>query len=84
MGVPGRMIRVQNVSFDICRTKMKHARFMVINPYNGMIVMLAHGNLSFSGEVPGDSVWHGNRGPDTPTVGLTRHKRRSCKATNAL
>jgi hypothetical protein len=44
MDVPGRMLRVQNVSFDICRTNMKHARFMVVDPNDGMIVMLAHGN----------------------------------------
>ena len=37
MDVPGRMIRVQNESFDVCRAEMEHARFMVINPNDGMI-----------------------------------------------
>ena len=45
MDVPGRMIRVQNESFDLCRAKMEHARFMMVDPNNGMVVMLAH-NIS--------------------------------------
>src|ERR1700686_2160158 len=48
MDVPGRMIRVQNESFDVCRAEMEHARFMVINPNDGMIVVLVHGIGSFS------------------------------------
>ena len=43
MDVLGRMIRVQNESFDICRAEMEHPRFMVIDPNDGMMVMLAHG-----------------------------------------
>jgi hypothetical protein len=42
MDVPGRMIRVQNESFDVRRAEMEHARLMVIDPNDGMIVMLAH------------------------------------------
>jgi len=30
---------------------MKHTRFMVIDPNDGMIVMLAHGIKSFSGDL---------------------------------
>jgi hypothetical protein len=47
MDMPGRMIRVQNEPFDVCRAEMEHARFMVINPNDGMIVMLAHGKVLF-------------------------------------
>jgi hypothetical protein len=42
MDVLGRMIRVQNEAFDICWAEMEHPRFMVIDPNDGMIVMLAH------------------------------------------
>src|ERR1700722_12663530 len=42
MNVPGRMIRVQNEPFDVCRAEMEYARFMVIDPNDGMVVMLAH------------------------------------------
>jgi hypothetical protein len=48
MDVPGRMIRVQNESFDVRRAEMEHPRFVVIDPNDGMIVMLAHGISSFS------------------------------------
>ena len=37
------MIRVQNESFDICWAEMEHPRFMVTDPNDGMMVMLAHG-----------------------------------------
>ena len=47
MDVPGRMIRVQNESFDIRRAEMEHPRFMVIDPNDCMIVMLAHGISPF-------------------------------------
>jgi hypothetical protein len=43
MYVLGRMIGVQNESFDVCRAEMEHPRFMVIDPNDRMIVMLAHG-----------------------------------------
>jgi hypothetical protein len=43
MDVPGRVFGVQNESFDVRRAEMEHARFMVIDPNDGMIVMLAHG-----------------------------------------
>jgi hypothetical protein len=46
--VPGRTIRVQNELFDVRRAEMEHARFMVIDPNDGMKVMLAHGNVLFS------------------------------------
>jgi hypothetical protein len=42
------MIRVQNEPFDVRRAEMKHPRFMVIDPNDGMIVMLAHGIGPFS------------------------------------
>jgi hypothetical protein len=42
MDVLGRMIGVQNVSFDIGRAKMEYACFMVIDPNDCMIVMRAH------------------------------------------
>jgi hypothetical protein len=35
-------IRAQNESFDVGRAEMEHARFMVIDPDDGMIVMFAH------------------------------------------
>jgi hypothetical protein len=47
MDVPGRMIRVLNESFDVGQAEMEHARFMVIDPYDGMIVLLAHGISPF-------------------------------------
>jgi hypothetical protein len=42
MDVLGRLIRVQNQSFDVCRAEMEHPRLTVIDPNDGMIVMLAH------------------------------------------
>jgi hypothetical protein len=48
MDVPGRMIRVQNESLDVRGAEMEHARFMVIDPNDRMIVMLAHGRVLFS------------------------------------
>ena len=33
---------MQNQTFDVCRIEMEHARFMVIDPNDGVIVMLAH------------------------------------------
>jgi len=42
MNVLGRMVGMQNQSFDICRIEMEHAGFTMINPDNGMIVRLAH------------------------------------------
>ena len=47
MDVLGRMIRVQNELFDICRAEMEHPRFMVIDPNDGMMVMLDSWNSSF-------------------------------------
>ena len=43
MDMPGRMIRLQNEPFYIRCVEVKHARFMVIDPNDGMIVMFAHG-----------------------------------------
>jgi hypothetical protein len=51
MDVPGGVIRVQHQSFDICRAEMEHARFMVIDPNNGMIVMVAHWTSPFFGDM---------------------------------
>jgi hypothetical protein len=48
--VLGRMILVQNESFDVRRAEMEDARFMVVDPNDRMIMMLAHGNKSFSGD----------------------------------
>jgi len=47
MDVPGRVVRVQDQSFNICRAEMEHARFVVINPNHGMEVMLVHGWVLF-------------------------------------
>ena len=47
MDVSGRMIRMQNEFFDVCRAEMECARFMVIDPDDSMIVMLAHTTSSF-------------------------------------
>ena len=43
MDVPGGMIRVQDESFDVRRTEMEHAGFMMIDPNDRVIVVLAHG-----------------------------------------
>lgn len=43
MDMPGRVIGMQNKLIDVCRAEMKHPRFMVIYPNNGMIVVLIHG-----------------------------------------
>ena len=42
MDVLGRIFRVQNKSLDVGRADMEHPRFMVIDPNDGVIVMLAH------------------------------------------
>jgi hypothetical protein len=42
-GCAWSIIRMQDESFDVCRAEMEHARFMVIDPNDGMIAMLAHG-----------------------------------------
>jgi hypothetical protein len=58
MDVPGRMIRVQNKPFDVGRTDMKHARFMVIDPDDGVIVMRGHDGSAFlkiAGSIAGDA-----------------------------
>jgi hypothetical protein len=39
--VLSRLIRVQNESFDVCWAEMEHPRLAVIDPNDGMIVMLA-------------------------------------------
>src|ERR1700674_5233695 len=43
MDVLGRVVRVQDKSFNIRWAEMEHTRFVVINPNDGMEVMLAHG-----------------------------------------
>jgi len=40
--VSGRMIGVQHEFFYIGWAEMKHARFVVIDPYDGMVVMVRH------------------------------------------
>ena len=42
MDVTGRMIRVQNESFNVGRAEMEHASFMVIDPNDRMMVMDRH------------------------------------------
>jgi hypothetical protein len=34
--VPGRIVGMQDQSFDICRTEMKYSGFQMINPDNGI------------------------------------------------
>jgi len=63
MDVLGRMIRVQNEAFDICWAEMEHPRFMVIDPNDGMIVMLAHGI---------SSLWRSTKHEDRRPDGRTR------------
>jgi hypothetical protein len=46
--VLGGMVRVQNELLDVRRAEMEHARFMVIDPDDGMKVVLAHGKILFS------------------------------------
>jgi hypothetical protein len=36
MDVPSRVF-LQSESFDVCRAEMEHARFMVIDPNDGMM-----------------------------------------------
>jgi hypothetical protein len=47
MNVRGRMIGVQNQSFDVCWAEVEYARFMVIDPNDGVVVMLTHGRSPF-------------------------------------
>jgi hypothetical protein len=47
MDVSGRVVRVQDKSFNICWAEMEHTRFVVINPNDGMEVMLIHGRVLF-------------------------------------
>jgi hypothetical protein len=42
MDMPGRMIRLQSDPLYIRCVEMKHARFMVIDPDNSVIVVRAH------------------------------------------
>src|SRR5580692_5319126 len=42
MDMPGRMIRLQNEPLYIRCVEMKHARFMVIDPDDSVIVVRAH------------------------------------------
>ena len=47
MDVPGRVVWVQDKSFNIGWAEMEHTRFVVINPNHGMEVMLGHGRVLF-------------------------------------
>ena len=47
MDVPGRVVGVQDKSFNISWAEMEHTRFVVINPNHGMEVMLVHGWVLF-------------------------------------
>jgi hypothetical protein len=51
MDVLGRMIRVQNEAFDLRWAEVEHPRFTVIDPNDGMIVMLAHAKKFPSGHL---------------------------------
>jgi hypothetical protein len=42
MDMPGRMIRMQSELLYVGRAEMKYAGLMVIDPYDGVIVMLVH------------------------------------------
>ena len=46
--VLGRMVRMQDELIDIGRIEMKYARLLVVDPDNGMKVMLTHGIRSYS------------------------------------
>ena len=50
MDVSRRMIRMQDESFDVCRVEMKNARFAVIDPDDGMMVMVVHEIKSLSND----------------------------------
>jgi hypothetical protein len=45
--VPGRVLGVQDNSFNIGWAEMEHTRFVVINPNHGVKVMLVHGRVLF-------------------------------------
>jgi hypothetical protein len=47
MNMPGRVIRMENECFYVRRAEMKYARFMVVEPDDGVKVMLAHGRCPF-------------------------------------
>jgi hypothetical protein len=49
--VSRRMIRVQHQLLDVGRAEMKHARFMVVDPHDGVKVMTAHGKYPFNSMV---------------------------------
>jgi hypothetical protein len=51
MDMLGRMIRMQNEPFDVCRAEMKYTCFAVIYPDHGMIMMLGHRGISFCGNL---------------------------------
>jgi hypothetical protein len=42
MDVPDRVVRMQNKSFDVRRAEVEYSRLMVINPNDGMVVVLVH------------------------------------------
>ena len=50
MDVSRRMIRMQDESFDVCRVEMENARFAVIDPDDGMMVMVVHEIKSLSND----------------------------------
>jgi hypothetical protein len=58
MNMLGWMIRMQNQSFDVCLAEMKHARFAMIDPDDGVIAMLVHegGLFQRSAQKPGLST----------------------------
>jgi hypothetical protein len=43
MDVPDRAVRMQNKAFDVRRVEVEHTCLMVINPNDGMVVVLVHG-----------------------------------------
>jgi hypothetical protein len=47
MEMPGWMIRAKYETFNVCRAEMEYPRFAMINPDDGMIMMLIHEKRSF-------------------------------------
>jgi hypothetical protein len=47
MDVPSRIVRMYDEPFDVRRAEMEHTRFMMIDPNDSVIVVLAHGKVPF-------------------------------------
>src|SRR5262249_50311842 len=87
VNVLGRMIRMQHEPFHIGRTEMEHARFMVIDPDDGMKVMARHGMGPFAGpraRPRGLSTTGAGARCDGSAVAPLRFSRISLAAANGL